>query len=358
MTTMLAPPCCSGRPPSSRQYTFVLSGQSNMVGRAGLQQSVDAETDSRSWIWNDVSETYAEEMNLTGSAGSMDGRIRSLTADLLWEDGGARLHDGMDSKTVGIGPGLFLARDFLQKLDDAHGEGSTVRLIPTAKGASSLEDWWPDNTDTGFYANMIDRIRASNATDIDAFVWYQGESDALDKDAAESYAERLQQWIGILRSDLGFLNSCWAVLVKPVGIVDRLPFISTVREQVEAAAANTTFATVVDAPIDPYESEFDVDTPHAPPGLRSDRVHLNLPAQVIMGQSISNVVLDLPGMREPDSPPTTAPSGAGPADAGKSNVAKSGGSIASVSSYLNFMLIAMYSTIVIYSGGLVVGYFQ
>jgi sialate O-acetylesterase len=79
-------------------------------------------------------------------------------------------------------------------------------LIASSHGGVSLKDWArpkelnADSYDKTLYGAMIDRIRKTGGH-IAGILWYQGESDALRAEDADTYGDRFRDWLKLLRAD-------------------------------------------------------------------------------------------------------------------------------------------------------------
>lgn len=84
--------------------------------------------------------------------------------------------------------------------------GVPVGLIASAHGGVSLNDWKrpselnSETSNTTLYGAMIDRIQKVG-NKIAGVLWYQGESDTYDSKDADSYGDRFQLWLEMLRAD-------------------------------------------------------------------------------------------------------------------------------------------------------------
>lgn len=274
---------------------------SNKLNRAGLQ-NISTTDGGWEWEWNEDSIQYVQEMGLMGEEGSMNGRIQTLDKDFLWVNASARLHEGMDAfknnkpSLTGVGPGLFLAKNLTEMIDDQNDESNVnVNLIPCAKRASTLDDWDP-NADTEYYQNMMNRIRKSEKK-VNLFVWWQGEQDGLEQVNAEKYGAQFQTFVEVIRQELDDPDLPFLV-VKPLGQKMKYPYIEIVVDQVEEAVKNIDNATLVDLDLDTTMC-VDVDTPTSKVGLRGDCVHLTLTAQKEMGHSMATAAMQSIVLSEP-----------------------------------------------------------
>ncbi|KAI9359689.1 SGNH hydrolase-type esterase domain-containing protein [Pilaira anomala] len=81
-----------------------------------------------------------------------------------------------------------------------------VGLIASAHGGVTLNDWkrptefTKETFDTTLYGAMIDRtLKTGNY--FAGVLWYQGESDTVQEQDADTYGERFEEWIETLRND-------------------------------------------------------------------------------------------------------------------------------------------------------------
>jgi sialate O-acetylesterase len=151
---------------------WVLAGQSNMVGRARLE-------------------------NLE----QPDERVHVLRADGTWAVAVEPLHErreNADGLPIGAGLGLPFAKEMVRRT------GVPIGLLPIARGGTSLWQWDPALKDKGpesLYGAMIDRVRKAGGR-VKGVLWYQGEADSVE-DRAAQYAGRFRSFVAAVRSDLG-----------------------------------------------------------------------------------------------------------------------------------------------------------
>ena len=148
---------------------WLLAGQSNMVGRARLSESV-----------------------------APDPNVRVLRASGEWEVASEPLHESRPGPEgpIGAGLGLPFAKDMLRR------SGVPVGLIPTAVGGTSLWQWDPTLRDEkSLYGNLLKQVRRAGGR-VTGVLWYQGEADARTDHTAE-YPERMRRFVAMLRADLG-----------------------------------------------------------------------------------------------------------------------------------------------------------
>ena len=168
---------------------FVLSGQSNMAGRGGVHR--------RRWD------------GVVPPEGAPDPSIQRLSAALDWEEAREPLHADIDTaKTCGVGPGMVFARAVLPCLQEGTsgegawaGTGIGIGLVPCAVGGTAIREWARGER---LYEQMVCRARvAARYGEIEAVLWYQGESDAESDAAAAAYRGNIERLIANVRADLG-----------------------------------------------------------------------------------------------------------------------------------------------------------
>lgn len=151
---------------------FILAGQSNMAGRGG---------------------NIPPECRPNPS-------ILRFTANLDWKVAREPLHVDIDvGKVCGVGPGMA----FANKIVRSHGSGTgIIGLVPCAVGGTSVNKWGKGSR---LYGQLVKRgseaLKDGGGT-IGAILWYQGESDTLNKEDAETYEGKVVKLIEDLRLDL------------------------------------------------------------------------------------------------------------------------------------------------------------
>eukprot|EP00252_Welwitschia_mirabilis_P024764 TRINITY_DN7458_c0_g1_i3.p1 TRINITY_DN7458_c0_g1~~TRINITY_DN7458_c0_g1_i3.p1 ORF type:complete len:244 (-),score=36.42 TRINITY_DN7458_c0_g1_i3:55-786(-) len=186
---------------------FVLSGQSNMAGRGGVVNS--------RWDHNVPPECQPNPS------------IFRLDADLQWSQANEPLHIDIDTnKACGIGPGMVFANTVLEHYKCR--ENARIGLVPCAIGGTAIREWERGSL---LYNNMISRTNEALKNGVlRAILWYQGESDTLSEDTANSYKENLEKLICDIRSDLKQPNLLFIQVA--VNMEDQAPpgFVNKVRE--------------------------------------------------------------------------------------------------------------------------------
>lgn len=151
---------------------WILAGQSNMVGRARIE------------------EPYPR-----------DPRVRLFSLQGAWQPATHPLHEEPLPPGVtrpGHGPGLEFARALVAAT------GVPIGLIACAKGGTSMDQWSPDAGGTGrnaLYANLLAQVRLAGGR-VAGVLWYQGENDSGPEPAAV-YEAKFKAFVARLRADLG-----------------------------------------------------------------------------------------------------------------------------------------------------------
>ena len=152
-----------------RLRVFILAGQSNMEGHAGLEGYVPPPP-------------------------SVAGRLFVFGDDYTWHAAREPLNP------AGVGPGVAFAAEVAQA------EGVPVGLVPVARGGTGIQDWQASRRDGSLYAEMIKRaLAASHQGEIRGLLFYQGERDAQrdSADLASRWSERFERFSRDVRRDLG-----------------------------------------------------------------------------------------------------------------------------------------------------------
>uniref|UniRef100_A0ACD5UZK9 Uncharacterized protein n=1 Tax=Avena sativa TaxID=4498 RepID=A0ACD5UZK9_AVESA len=226
---------------------FVLSGQSNMAGRGGVHHK----------RWDGV---VPPECAPSPS-------ILRLSAALAWEEAREPLHADIDAtKTCGVGPGMAFARALLPGLQQPPGAaGIGIGLVPCAIGGTAIREWARGER---LYEQMVRRARAAaEYGEIEAVLWYQGESDAESDAATAAYRENVETLIANVRADLG---------------IPQLPFI-----QVALASGNKRNIEKV------RNAQLSISLPNVVTvdaiglALNEDHLHLTTESQVKLGESLA-----------------------------------------------------------------------
>ncbi|MEO7653898.1 MAG: sialate O-acetylesterase [Bryobacteraceae bacterium] len=151
---------------------WVLAGQSNMVGRAIIDESHTSHPLVRAFLqvggWHVARDPLHEQRN------------------------------GPKGTRLGAGLGLTFGKEMVRET------GVPVGLIPCAQGGTSLEQWSPALASQGaasLYGNLLERVRLAGGR-IAGVLWYQGENDS-PPETAPTYGSRFEAFVPALRRDLG-----------------------------------------------------------------------------------------------------------------------------------------------------------
>lgn len=241
---------------------IILSGQSNMSGRGGVQTKHREDGSIyREWDCIVPPECEAER-----------GTIFSMNAHLEWEEAHEPLHRNIDTgKVCGVGPGLVFAASVLRHCKGAGKKTvPTIGLVPCAVGGSQLKEW---EKGSRLYEQMIQRAMVAMKTGtLRALIWYQGESDTLSVESVREFQQRLETLISNIRSDLQ--NSDLPVI--HVGITAANHPFPDCLEQVRQAQLAVKLPGV-----------YYVDAKGL--SLLEDNIHLDLEAQVKLGKMLAEV---------------------------------------------------------------------
>ncbi|CAL8996312.1 unnamed protein product [Prunus brigantina] len=159
---------------------FILAGQSNMAGRGGV-------ISGGKWDGNVPPECQPRSS------------IVRLSAQLRWEQAHEPLHADIDvGKTCGVGPGMAFANEVLRARGSRFG---VLGLVPCAVGGTRIGEW---ARGTRLYNELVRRATESvrDGGVIRAVLWYQGESDTVNRVDAEGYKGNFERLVMDLRCDL------------------------------------------------------------------------------------------------------------------------------------------------------------
>ncbi|KAI3684673.1 hypothetical protein L6452_33898 [Arctium lappa] len=232
---------------AAEKSIFLLAGQSNMAGRGG--------------VVNDTWDNYVPPESFP------DLSILRLSADLNWQLATEPLHRDIDTnKVCGVGPGMAFASSLLRK-DSSIG---VVGLVPCAVGGTNISEWGRGGS---LYKQLIRRAEAAleGGGTIRGLLWFQGESDTVSREDAESYKTRMQNFVFHVRADL----------LLPV-----LPVI-----QVALASGEGAYVEMV------REGQLGMDLVNLRTidakglNLEPDGLHLTTPSQVLLGNMLANAFM-------------------------------------------------------------------
>lgn len=196
---------------SNKRAIFLLIGQSNMAGR-GLCTDVPALSNPRIFMWRDDAWQKAEEP----------------------------LH--RDKAAAGIGLAMSFAHDLVD--DPGFAE---IGLLPCAVGGTPLQRWQPEGDLYQHAVNTTHRVLDSGY--LAGILWHQGENDANNQEAAQSYLSRIRVTFQQLRQDLN--ASRVPLLIGELGPFlqhnDRQPHFQQVNDALRQVAAELSPAAFVSA---------------------------------------------------------------------------------------------------------------
>ncbi|CAH9075944.1 unnamed protein product [Cuscuta epithymum] len=162
----------------SPKNIFILSGQSNMAGRGGVDKHKH---------WDGV---------VPSQCSPDPSKIFRFSAQRHWEVAAEPLHYDIDTKkTCGVGPGMSFSNAMKESV-------GVMGLVPCAVGGTALKEWARGEL---LYENMVSRAKAAicgDGCEIKGLLWYQGESDTLSKQDAESYKSNMETLIHNFRCDM------------------------------------------------------------------------------------------------------------------------------------------------------------
>ncbi|KAK4802637.1 hypothetical protein SAY86_000840 [Trapa natans] len=258
--------------PPAEKAIFILAGQSNMAGRGG--------------VINDTSTGMATWDGIVPPECRPNRSIIRLAANLTWVEAREPLHSDIDAKkTNGVGPGMPFAHAVLGAARPGFG---AIGLVPCAVGGTKIKEW---ERGTVLYDQLTRRAQAAmrGGGRLRAVLWYQGESDTLEREDAELYQWRLERFFLDLTADLQIpgLPIFQVALASKVG-----PYTEKVREaQLGLCQPNVRTVDATGLPLEPG-------------GL-----HLTTPAQVWLGKMLAQAFLNsIPSPAFISSPATrTAP---------------------------------------------------
>ncbi|KAG5230846.1 carbohydrate esterase [Salix suchowensis] len=219
------------------QNIFILAGQSNMAGRGGVANNTKNGIPS----WDGIVPAQCQP----------NPSILRLSASLTWVLAHEPLHADIDyNKTSGVGPGMPFANAVLTRVPNF----GSIGLVPCSIGGTAIREW----AKGGFlYDQLVRRTQFALQSGgvIRAMLWYQGESDTEIREDADAYKGRLSRFFIDLRADLGPV--CGDCEKRSAGI--NLPDVRCV--------------DAMGLPLEP------------------DRVHLTTPAQVQLGETLTDAFL-------------------------------------------------------------------
>jgi hypothetical protein len=145
---------------------FLLIGQSNMAGRAALEEG-DEQPIANVLLLDDHGKWIPATNPLNRFA--TDRKVLSMQR---------------------ISPGAGFAHEMAEKLP-----GKTIGLIANARGGTKIQQW---GNGQSLYVHTIERLSKVKNLRVDGVLWHQGEGNRSDTE----YLERLTDLVARLRADL------------------------------------------------------------------------------------------------------------------------------------------------------------
>lgn len=165
------------RGPKEKLHIYLLVGQSNMSGRAKIEDQ-DRKIPGNLFLldsqskWVGATHPFIQYTNVPNSA----------DLNVIKAQGKS-----------GLNLGLAFARKMLQASDDV-----SIGLVVNSQGGSAIKTWLRDGKN---YEKTMDRVRTAKVTGIvKGVLWHQGESDLAMGDA---YLDSLAKVVSQFRDDLG-----------------------------------------------------------------------------------------------------------------------------------------------------------
>ena len=152
---------------------FLLIGQSNMAGRAALEEG-DEKPIANVLLLDDQGKWIPATNPLNRFA--TDRKVLSMQR---------------------ISPGAGFAHEMTKKLP-----GKTIGLIHNARGGTKIQQWGKGQD---LYVHTIERLAKVKNLKVDGVLWHQGEGNRSDT----SYLKRLTDLVARLRADLKNPNLCF-----------------------------------------------------------------------------------------------------------------------------------------------------
>mmetsp|Transcript_17125 Transcript_17125/g.20365 ORF Transcript_17125/g.20365 Transcript_17125/m.20365 type:complete len:478 (-) Transcript_17125:280-1713(-) len=189
-----------------------------------------------------------------------------------------------------FGPELMFGHSFPKKKSPL--KGKRIGIIKIAQGGTTIKKNWMkvnDGKEYNYWQYMVDGITASNGS-IEAFVWFQGESDSLDSPDKEDYLDNLTTFVGDVRNEISKSSTKFKTPADvPVVIVELgnwiyLDIDTTVVEAQRTFVNNTANTVRVNTGIN--------DNPKK---RLSKFYHFNAASQMIIGDRIAKAVAKLLG---------------------------------------------------------------
>ena len=232
---------------NTHKRLFILLGQSNMAGRAPIE---DADT------------TALPLVKLLDADGSFE-----VARNPLNRYSNIRKGEAMQK----LGPGYYFAKTLSEQLQD------TIYLVVNARGGMALERFMKKDP-AGYYKKTLNRIkqalRAYPDMKPEAIIWHQGESNRNDY---QNYLSHLNKLVTDFRSDLGIPD-----LLFIAGEIGKWnPDYSHIVKRIATIPDSISYASLV-------SSE----------GLTNiDNFHFDSKSQKILGERYAKKYLEISGVK-------------------------------------------------------------
>lgn len=194
----------------------------------------------------------------------------TLAAHPLQDSTGAGDNPNCDGGNTGHSLYLSFAKYLKRDL------GYPIGLIQTSQGGSPLGAWNPEE-DAGLYNNMIERIKECGGK-VKAVIWYQGCSETVKEERADTYIERFSVMRSKMFEDLGTDNIAFVVFqisyCNAVGNEGDIPW-GKVREQLRRMNRELENTYVIPT----TDSTF------------SDQIHVSASTNVRLGERAAKIIL-------------------------------------------------------------------
>jgi len=225
-------------------WVFILAGQSNMAGR-GMIEPQDT--------------IYSERILTINKSGKI----------VLAKE---PLHFYEPSRT-GLDCGLSFGKELLKNIPDS----TTILLVPTAVGGSSISQWIGDSTyrNVQLLTNFTEIVNiAKKYGTVKGILWHQGEADANEKNVV-LYKMRLTTLIDKFRKIID--NNNLPILIGELGSYsDNQLYYSLINEQIESYISTDNNAFLI--------STKDLKD-------KGDKVHFNSKGQRLLGKRFAKTYL-------------------------------------------------------------------
>jgi len=183
---------------------WICAGQSNMEGIANLKHAPKPNSRVRAFYMND--EWKVSEGKIHFMQESID-VVHSGYGNGPKRPSNKKLEAARDFLIKGLSPANNFGLEMLKRTKVPQG------LIPCAHGGTSMNQWSPDLKDKGgesLYGAMLRRYKECDQP-IAGIIWYQGESDANQNDAAV-YTKKMIELVNSTREDMNYKNLPWIIV--------------------------------------------------------------------------------------------------------------------------------------------------